>query len=281
MAQMLKDRIIETGLIHKAVTGKTFITSFKTNTSSLSQGKSSELSWTSINTQSVFLDGQEVEKEGSRIVSPLEKTTYQLVAKGEKSNDTVQLVQHVYFPELTQLRISPASKTATVGDTIFFKLILMRDQFNQPIENQTYDVTWNITENGKLFEETDNSVYFICDSPGTFSLKVSYKDKLLHEAKIIVNTTTNLEKKEIKEGFSIYPNPSENLLYINADSSTGPFEIQLFDMTGRLKLKKGFPHNSGHDKFQLNLSNLVSGTYIVQISNPEGVYSEKLIIEGR
>ena len=70
MAEMLLDRIGESDLIHRAVTGRTFITSFVCDKELFPAGESAELSWMTINADSVFINGEPVDIEGSLQVTP-------------------------------------------------------------------------------------------------------------------------------------------------------------------------------------------------------------------
>ena len=83
---------------------------------------------------------------------------------------------------------------------------------------------------------------------------------------------TELESKNYK--LIIYPNPSNNFVTIHSKQNlTDNFEFKIVDLTGRIV-------KSGNSKFneQINIENLTSGNYIIQIqTDSNDNFTQKLI----
>lgn len=80
-----------------------------------------------------------------------------------------------------------------------------------------------------------------------------------------------------KNGFSIYPNPTQNYITIQADSfnDNQVYEINIVDLKGKLLMNSKLNQKST----QLDISSLASGIYIISIKNSDNrnVLNEKLI----
>jgi lysophospholipase L1-like esterase len=275
MAEMILDTIIATDIIHKADTGLTFITSFLTETTPLAVGDSTELSWTSINADSVLLNDEKVTNEGSIKVSPPSTTVYTMMAMGQKSNDTVELVQEVYTPELSRLRVYPDKLIRYEGDTGFYQ-VYYYDQIENRMEDVYYSVEWNIIEgSGRLYEEADTSVYFITESPDSSWLVAVYED-LSDTSLMITWAVSGVQNIQYQNDLMVYPNPCNNLLNLQVNSAEGPLTIEIFDLKGALLMKeesaeKGKIH-------RINTSHLPEGAYIIKVESQDKIYTGKLSV---
>ena len=85
------------------------------------------------------------------------------------------------------------------------------------------------------------------------------------------NTNNNLSnyKKKIDDT-TIFPNPSKNIIYIDANSSRS-FKARIFDLNGRILMKKIV-------KTQINISELKTGLYLIELSNEINKTTHKLIV---
>ncbi|MBE0641166.1 MAG: T9SS type A sorting domain-containing protein, partial [Bacteroidales bacterium] len=79
---------------------------------------------------------------------------------------------------------------------------------------------------------------------------------------------------------SIWPNPVNELLHISLSLETaGQTSLQLLDVTGRLiKVIQNGNLESGNHSWQLNVSELPAGTYILTSQTQNQTYSRKVII---
>jgi len=73
--------------------------------------------------------------------------------------------------------------------------------------------------------------------------------------------------------FAVYPNPATNFLNINGDTTTFN-EVKVTDLNGRVVKNVKF---EGVTSTQLNVSELSSGMYIINIYSNEGVATEKFM----
>lgn len=74
----------------------------------------------------------------------------------------------------------------------------------------------------------------------------------------------------------IFPNPANDKLFVNLKSKVSDLKVSIFNMKGSLVYMKQIEGNNN----QLNISNIPSGVYLIQLSNKSGFFAtEKLIIE--
>lgn len=70
----------------------------------------------------------------------------------------------------------------------------------------------------------------------------------------------------------LYPNPASTLINIELENSTAS-KVTIFDMNGR-KLKSV---NIFNKKTAINISNLISGTYLMEITTDKGTVCKKIV----
>ena len=76
-----------------------------------------------------------------------------------------------------------------------------------------------------------------------------------------------------KASLSVYPNPSKDILIVNYKSEIN--DIKIYNLLGQEVLSS----KMNKSDFQLNISHLSSGAYVVKLASPEGNHSFKLIKE--
>ena len=92
--------------------------------------------------------------------------------------------------------------------------------------------------------------------------------------------TSSVNELKIKnEGVTIYPNPTSGMFTIAlTNSNLDKGNISITNILGELVYTAQEENTSTVFTKQLNLQNLTSGTYFIQIKNVEKVYTSKLII---
>ena len=70
----------------------------------------------------------------------------------------------------------------------------------------------------------------------------------------------------------IYPNPFKNILNISASEEIS--SIQMIDLSGRLLVDKKI---TSEFTSQINISNIISGNYILIIKTTSGIYEEMIL----
>jgi len=95
---------------------------------------------------------------------------------------------------------------------------------------------------------------------------------------VITNTAINtfvapngLDEMYKNGNFSIYPNPAENILYVQSENGNASFTI--YDVTGKVNLSQ----NSSSTNSSLDISSLSSGVYFIQCISGEEVSTIKFI----
>jgi S-formylglutathione hydrolase len=86
----------------------------------------------------------------------------------------------------------------------------------------------------------------------------------------------NIEENS-KEEVKIYPNPANNTIsIITTGKSQGETLISIFSINGRLILRDKFQYQ---DRFEMDVSNVSKGIYLLRIQNTEGVETQKLVLQ--
>jgi hypothetical protein len=79
--------------------------------------------------------------------------------------------------------------------------------------------------------------------------------------------------KELSVAYKAYPNPTNSILFIDAESE---LDLTVYSLDGR-KLIEGIKTDSVH--FALDLSKLSHGQYILLLSNENSSTNQKIILE--
>ncbi len=99
-----------------------------------------------------------------------------------------------------------------------------------------------------------------------------------------VSSTFDLEivavlgvEEELNNGVSIYPNPVQNVLTAQIENDfLGMVEVSLIDRAGRVVLTDAFDKRSVEHQFDLDISSLSPGIYILRLANSESVLTYKV-----
>lgn len=84
--------------------------------------------------------------------------------------------------------------------------------------------------------------------------------------------TTDINSIELDNDVKIYPNPVDDLLYIDSESTIN--EIRIFDISGKEIFNKTINYLTNTS---IDLSSLISGTYFLQIYTDKGVNKHSFI----
>lgn len=119
------------------------------------------------------------------------------------------------------------------------------------------------------------TVTFSVPTTGTYYIGFSSETPIATTATSLrfdtVAFTSVLATNEVSEAgnsLSIYPNPTSDILNIKTDSKIK--SVSVFDMSGR-KVKTSFENNV------LNVKDLQTGTYVINVETAEGKFSERFI----
>lgn len=82
---------------------------------------------------------------------------------------------------------------------------------------------------------------------------------------------------KVNNGFSIYPNPAQNVLHLTQEfSNFEQYKVQFYDINGRVLQTEIWPNNAS--EMQVDISKLSTGVYFIKITNGEQlIHTEKLV----
>lgn len=85
-----------------------------------------------------------------------------------------------------------------------------------------------------------------------------------------------------EEGFQVYPNPSDGIIYIQANrTSKERLKIQIMDLNGRIVQEALWMQNPKSQSFGLKLNNELNGLYLIQITISDGAlqFRQKILVQ--
>lgn len=276
MAELVRDKIIESDIIHQAETGLAFITEFTPDRYEIPVHDSVYLTWNSVNADSVWLNGTLVELLGSKKV-PMNNSDYvSIIAKGKKNTDTVKIFIETYKKIISRLQIMPFSAAVTYNDIVDLELWYY-DQNNVQIDTLT-DIDWSISEGeGELFSQDENKI----------KLNVGNQNRLLVKAQVgevstsatFRVTTTGLNEKGEELLVVIRTSPLQNQVNIDvSDLNFGEAQLYILDLKGAvLDIKHYIIQSSIHNEFVYNYSYLRQGAYVCRLIVNDNLYTSMFI----
>ncbi|HNW88967.1 MAG TPA: metallophosphoesterase [Bacteroidales bacterium] len=117
------------------------------------------------------------------------------------------------------------------------------------------------------------------------SMSIKFKntsDSLIDHYTIYAPITHLQENKGLAPmDIHIYPNPARKNIFLEITNSTSPLEIILYDIFGRMILKKNAGGNNMADVIyqDINVSELPNGLYVLHIQNKNSSFCKKIIID--
>ena len=101
---------------------------------------------------------------------------------------------------------------------------------------------------------------------GTYQVSITSNEGCTIDTSFTLENATALNDFEIAD-FQISPNPTSNTIKVSWENSTKPTALQLYDLQGRVLMTKEIYNTS----FEiLDMSNLASGVYSLQLSSKSG-----------
>jgi len=80
-------------------------------------------------------------------------------------------------------------------------------------------------------------------------------------------------------GFIIYPNPTNNEIYIQTNNSNSSFSIEIFNSNSELLISKQINNQTNSSTIhEINISSLYSGVYYMKIFSNNSVFTKKIIV---
>lgn len=83
-------------------------------------------------------------------------------------------------------------------------------------------------------------------------------------------------KNSLKSKISVYPNPSSGKLFIKSENNSGIKSAEVYNLVGIKVLEEKY---IGKQSFELNLSGLKKGIYVLKVNEKEGYSVQKIIFK--
>jgi Leucine-rich repeat (LRR) protein len=139
-------------------------------------------------------------------------------------------------------------------------------------DNDVFIIEDNILKTNLSLDYETKSEYFIYvqteDAGGLFFEKAF---KIVVTDKDETNIEINSENHEI----SVYPNPTNGLVYINLDKITGNVKVTIYNLMGKCI----YQQKVGIGESFLDLSDISKGTFFLKINSDKETYSKIIIIQ--
>jgi hypothetical protein len=187
------------------------------------------------------------------------------------------------YPEETRWKITSANGSVTAeggpytgqaNSQIIVPLILgggcYRFEYFDSYGDGLHGSQWNgcITDGNFTVIDTAGHVLFGYD--GSYDLDYF---EALFEADII----NSIESASSTLSFNVYPNPTSDFIFIEADGLTGESEITLYNGLGQVILSTIWSSGSEIRK-QISFNQLESGVYFVRLMNNGNQHAQKIIV---
>jgi len=282
LAKIVYDEMVGSGIIHEIRTGRPVVTALSSSvTGELRILDKATISWKTLNTEDVFLNGTKVTANGSLVVSPSETTSYTLVAKGETSADSLTLMQKVYVPRLAKITISTAIRTINTGDSVKLKLNYY-DQTNKVISDSAFVVNWSVTQgSGHFVNQAGNLVQFVGDGPGTAILLCTCGAVSNTISMTVKGFPVGVQAGEENKDMSIWPNPFTDQVFVHLPvEKPGMLSIKVTGTDGRWWVSETRQlKESGMQEVEVNTAGLPAGMYLLKLETGGKGYAATVIKE--
>jgi len=146
------------------------------------------------------------------------------------------------------------------------------------VSNASQDATgylWNFGDQMMaMLPDTNTNTAYTYMNPGTYNITLAaFNDCGVSYSSQTVTITLVDVNEVVAEGFSIYPNPANEMININCPDIHSVKQIQIFDILGQEVFKKEQFVNS------IDIKKLSTGIYQLKITNDRGVHTKKFIKE--
>ncbi|MEI6816517.1 MAG: HYR domain-containing protein [Bacteroidota bacterium] len=95
-----------------------------------------------------------------------------------------------------------------------------------------------------------------------------------------LNARETGENGLLQSNFNIFPNPANNNVNVTfSTDKSEPFNVRMTDVTGRVVLDVNSISAEGDNQYELDLSSIAKGIYIVSLSKADGVLQTKLVVQ--
>lgn len=150
----------------------------------------------------------------------------------------------------------------------------------QTVENPSNSYSWEV-EGGSIV--SGGGTYMITvewDDPGIGYVWLTEENPngcitSTDDFEVTIDECTSVKDKNVS-AIKIFPNPASDKLFITLDHQTASTKVQLFNSLGKIVFANDITTET--TKFELNVSYLSPGIYLIQISDSGNVFSDFVII---
>jgi hypothetical protein len=145
--------------------------------------------------------------------------------------------------------------------------------------------TGPVTLFAKQSIEVEYAQVWSVDSFATSNINLASVNKLISDTRKVrsyyqaggkscVGVNIGINEKEIKDAFTIYPNPANSVLYIRSEDGLGKSNIKITDILGKAILET---KNENLYNASINIEQLNSGVYFISITSEKGQSVKKFV----
>lgn len=113
---------------------------------------------------------------------------------------------------------------------------------------------------------------------GTYTVTVTDSKGCVQTSTVTVTSTVGVT--EIENGsFTLFPNPSQGMVTLSMEGiATGDISMEIIDVTGKTVFTQNVLFDGNKTNYNLDLSSLENGTYLINISMQEGTATRRIIL---
>lgn len=149
---------------------------------------------------------------------------------------------------------------------LFLFPITANSQYQLFVKNKSTEQTFNLKEIKRIEFSSGKFIVVVNDQE---ELKYSLSDT--RYLSFQVSSPNSISQQELKNNATIVPNPATDIISVESEEIIQ--ELLLYNLNGKI-VKQIFPANAAAT---LNISELPSGSYILQIITLESSISKKII----
>lgn len=173
----------------------------------------------------------------------------------------------LYLYDINGLLLTSSTVSGTTAEALIYNI--GPDDFNYRLKVVSKDGTFNQDACYSIYLQASSAAWPLNSPP----FKTSTKNNLVAAP---TEEVAKASLTEIGKGISTYPNPVRQNMQINYPAEkAGAIELRVYDLSGRQIISKRVSANKGQNQFQLNVSGLITGTYMLQIQTDNSIITRK------
>lgn len=219
-----------------------------------------------------------IEQEGSAsnafTVTLLDSTEYSC----EADIDPAQSLNYVYRVNSFQFiggELIPVTGTVAIPATVSFSFNAQNygeevsEGFDEMLARRLYLAT----------EEDCTSLLELAPITSDYATYTAHPISVFGDFYIAYQGSSSIPELENELSATIYPNPAEDVLFVNLPVAKSPVLVEVYDLQGRAHLAKTFEPSSFMPTASVDIQMLPAGTYVLQLSAKEGRSVSKFTIQ--